>query len=187
MHASTLPPGLLLALDDGTQLELPADALERQQDGGLRLDLSEARLRELIGDRRVVIPVTREEIAVQTRVVETGGGVRVRKHVIERSQPVVLPVFREAVDVERVPVNQIVEQAPGVHNDGDTIVVPLCEEVLVVEKRLFLKEELRITRRRTRTEHVENVVLRSEDVTVERLDEPAPPASEAREMPAGGR
>ena len=52
----------------------------------------------------------------------------------------------------------------------DVTVVPVLEEVLVVEKRLVLKEELHI-RRRIETEAVEvPVTLRKQRAVIERLD-----------------
>jgi stress response protein YsnF len=50
------------------------------------------------------------------------------------------------------------------------MIVPLLEEVLVVEKRLVLKEELRITKRQHKTRKPQRVTLRSEEVRVEHLD-----------------
>jgi hypothetical protein len=50
-------------------------------------------------------------------------------------------------------------------------VVPVLEEVLVVERRLRIKEELHITRIRREERHVESVLLKSEQVSVERFDE----------------
>jgi uncharacterized protein (TIGR02271 family) len=72
------------------------------------------------------------------------------------------------VIVERVPVGRVVEAAPQVRSEGDTMVVPVLEEVLVVEKRLMLKEEVRITLRRVAETSQQRVTLRSEEVVVER-------------------
>jgi hypothetical protein len=47
----------------------------------------------------------------------------------------------------------------------------VLEEVLVVERRLRIKEELHITRIRREERHVESVLLKSEQVSVERFDE----------------
>jgi len=47
----------------------------------------------------------------------------------------------------------------------------VLEEMLVVEKRLVLKEEIRITRRRTTETEQARVVLSEEQVTIERIDE----------------
>jgi stress response protein YsnF len=76
----------------------------------------------------------------------------------------------EMVEVTRVHVDKVVEIAPEIRTDGDMTIVPVLEEVLVVEKRLVLKEELHI-RRRAKTEAVEvPVTLRKQRAVVERLD-----------------
>jgi stress response protein YsnF len=62
-------------------------------------------------------------------------------------------------------------EAPATRYEGDTLVVPVLEEVLVVERRVRIKEELRITRRQ-REEHChDTVVVRSEHVSIERFDD----------------
>ena len=64
------------------------------------------------------------------------------------------PLFREDCDVERVPIKRMIDQPAEVRQEGDTLIIPLMEEVLVVEKRLMLREELHIRRRReTKAEH----------------------------------
>jgi stress response protein YsnF len=74
------------------------------------------------------------------------------------------------VIVERVPINHIVEGPVSVRSEGDTLVISLLEEVLVVEKRLLLKEEVRITRRRVDTHAPQRVTLRREDAVVKRIN-----------------
>jgi uncharacterized protein (TIGR02271 family) len=80
------------------------------------------------------------------------------------------PLLEEEVEVERVAINRIVDGPLPVRYEGDTMIVPLLEEVLVVEKRLVLKEELRITKRQHKTRKPQRVTLRSEEVRVEHLD-----------------
>jgi uncharacterized protein (TIGR02271 family) len=79
------------------------------------------------------------------------------------------PLFREEVIIEHVPINRFVEEAIPLRSEGDTIIVSLLEEVPVVEKRLMLKEELRITVRRVEARKPTSVTLRSEEATVERI------------------
>jgi len=50
------------------------------------------------------------------------------------------------------------------------MIVPILEEVVVVEKRLMLKEELHISKQRIETHKPQRVTLRSEEVNVERID-----------------
>jgi len=119
------------------------------------------------------VPVVREELAVGKRTVETGEGIRVTKTVSERQQVVDEVLAKEDVAVERVSVNRVVDAAniPGIRQEGSTIIVPVLEEILVVEKRTFVKEELRITSTRREVREPEKFVLRSEEVSVERFDE----------------
>ncbi|MDF2689253.1 MAG: hypothetical protein K0Q80_2218 [Microvirga sp.] len=75
---------------------------------------------------------------------------------------------QEDVEVTRVPVDKVVDTAPQIRTEGDVMIVPVLEEVLVVEKRLVLKEELHI-RRRVSAETVElPITLRKQRAIVER-------------------
>jgi uncharacterized protein (TIGR02271 family) len=116
------------------------------------------------------IPLVEEEAHVGKRT-RTTGRVRIRTEVDEVEQLVAAELMQERVEVERVPVDRIVDAAPPVRTEGDVTIVPVLEEVLVVEKRLVLKEELRIRRsRRQETEEIP-VRLRKQRAVVERLDE----------------
>jgi uncharacterized protein (TIGR02271 family) len=62
----------------------------------------------------------------------------------------------------------VVDHAPEVRTENGVTIVPILEEVLVVEKRLVLKEELHI-RKQVATENVEvPVELRKQRAVVER-------------------
>ena len=123
------------------------------------------------------IPVIAEELAVGTRVVDTGRGVRIHKAVVEQPVAIDERLGRDEVEIRHVPVDRIVapDEAPANRYEGDTLVVPVLEEVLVVERRVRIKEELHITRIRREEHHQETVVLRAEQVSVERFDESGTP------------
>ena len=113
-----------------------------------------------------VIPVLRETVRISKREVETGRVV-VHKTVTERDEAIEMLLTRTDVSVERIPVNRVVTEAPGSRQEGDTLIIPILEEMLVVEKRLMLKEELHIRKDNSeRTVH-ETVRLRSEEVRIE--------------------
>jgi stress response protein YsnF len=82
----------------------------------------------------------------------------------------------EMVEVTSVPVGREIDHAPEVRTENGVTIVSVVEEVLVVEKRLILKEELHI-RRVIRTEDVEiPVELRKQKAEVEHIssdDEPS--------------
>lgn len=119
----------------------------------------------------VTVPVMREEVDVTTRVVDTGRGVRVTRNVVEQPAEIREQLWHEELDVQRVAVDRVVAEAPPSRYEGDVLVVPVLEEILVIEKRFRIKEELRITRVRKQQEYRETVPLRVEDVQVEAFDE----------------
>ena len=166
---------VLVQLEDGGQVFVPLTALSRQEDGSysLSLDPGEFERRRLmssdVGGESFVVPLMVEELDVQKRKIETGR-VRISKIVREREELVDEPLLREEVIIERVPINRFIEQAIPVRYEGDTMIVSLFEEVPVVEKRLMLKEELRITRRQIEAHKPVRVTLRSEEAVVERRD-----------------
>ena len=121
----------------------------------------------------LTVPVIEEQLEIGTHTVDLGRGVRIHKTVAEHPVTLDERLLKDDVAVERVPVGRLVDpaDAPATHYEGDTLVVPVLEEVLVVERRVRIKEELRITRRQ-REEHVhDTVVLRSEHASIERFDE----------------
>jgi stress response protein YsnF len=126
---------------------------------------------------QVRIPIVEEQLEVGTRTVETGRGVRIHKTVTEQPVSIDERLLRDAVEVRRVEVDRIValDQAPAVRYEGETLVVPVLEEVLVVERRLRIKEELHITRARREERFQQTVMLKSEQVSVERFDEAGAP------------
>lgn len=121
----------------------------------------------------IITPLLREELQVGKQVVDTGKGVRVHKTVTEREQSVEVPLAHDELVVERRPVGRIVDAAnvPTAHYEGETLVVPVLEEVLVLQKQLRLTEEVRITRHRHETRTTQSATLRQEQVDVERFDE----------------
>ena len=164
-------------LDDGREFRAPRQMFHRQADGSFELALGHtdlARLTAALGSDAKdvnVIPIVAEEVQVGKRTVETGR-VRVTKVVREQEQVVDQPLLREEVTVERVPVNRTLEGPVEVRTEGDTLVIPLVEEVVVIEKRLVLKEEVRVARRAVQVREPQTVTVRSEDVKIERTEGP---------------
>jgi uncharacterized protein (TIGR02271 family) len=114
-----------------------------------------------------VVPIVEETVSVTKRAVPTGR-VRIHTAVEERSELVRADLEREHVEVERVPLNREVAAMPAVRHEGDVMIVPVVEEVLVIEKRLVLKEELHIRTVRSVERVEEPIVLRRTVASVER-------------------
>lgn len=116
-----------------------------------------------------IIPVVEESLVVSKRIVDRGG-VRITKLVHEQEELIDELLRHDRVTVERVPVNKPVDHAPTVRRDGDTLVIPVLEEVLVIEKRLMLKEEIRVTTQRVSQRQPQSVTVRREEAVIERIE-----------------
>ena len=126
---------------------------------------------------RQVIPLVEETARISKREV-VSGKVRVRTEVDSVEQVLRESLTDETVEVNRVPIDRRVEQIPEIRTENGVTIVPILEERLVIEKQLFLKEELHI-RRDVTTETVEvPVTLRSERAVVERFDANGQPLPE---------
>ena len=121
----------------------------------------------------LVLPLHVEEIAVSRRKIETGV-VRVVTVTRTREQQVDEALTHERVEITRVPVGRIVDSVPDIREDGDLTIMPVIEEVVVVERRLMLKEEVHIRRVRTSEHHIETVTLREQDAVITRLPAAGP-------------
>lgn len=122
-----------------------------------------------------IVPIAEEVVRVDKRESVTGK-VRVRTRVEVETEMVRAALATEDVEVSRVPVDRPVDHMPAIRTEDGVTIVPVVEEVLVVEKRLVLKEELHI-RRNIRHDNFEiPVELRKHRVEVDRT-----PAAEDRE------
>ena len=175
-------PQLVIVFADGSQLVVPEDVLIAQPDGTYLLRLHQTALVKEVTkasgvEEPLVVPVVAEELTVEKRQV-TRGTVRIHTRVETREEVVDEPLLHEEIAVERVPVNALVEgEAPIPHYENEVFVIPILEEVLVVQKRLFLKEEVRVTRRSTTMSKPQQVTLRREVVEIERIAPSEPSAS----------
>lgn len=113
----------------------------------------------------VTLPVVQEQLHVGTRTDEVGA-LRVRVLTEAHSETLQQPLVSEHVQVERVPVGVTVAQPRAPWTDGEVLVVPVYEEV--IERRLVLKEEIRLHRVRSSALHTEQVSLQRQRAVVER-------------------
>jgi stress response protein YsnF len=106
------------------------------------------------GEESFAIPVFEEQMGFQTRVVDLGH-VHIQKKVEELVDERTLSLRHQEVQVDHVPVDRIVPEIIEPYMDGDVYVIPVIEEEIVVERRLRLKEFMRVSR--TVAEHPETV------------------------------
>jgi uncharacterized protein (TIGR02271 family) len=175
----------LVRFQNGKQVIVPSTLLKGHEDGRYRLMVS---VEELLANQEqtdtwlhtsrgpsgdggeglsFVTPIIEEGVRIQTRTVETER-VELHKTVHERTEVVDEPLHIEEVEIERVAINQIVEEPVAIRHEGDTTIIPLLEEVLVIEKRLVLREEIHIKKLHKEVHDPQEVLLREERVEVVR-------------------
>ena len=120
-----------------------------------------------------VLQLHAEQIKINRQVRETGHvtvstTTRTHDHLVDEL------LTSERVEIEHVVIDRMVDEVPAVREEGDTIIIPIVEEVVVVERRLMLKKEVRITRVRSVHRHHETVQLRSQEAVVSRIAVNAP-------------
>lgn len=115
----------------------------------------------------VRLPLVDETAVIGKQTVETGR-VRVRTEIDEREELLRDLLMREDVQIERVAIGRQIDEIPAPRQEGDVTVIPIIDEVAVVEKRLVLREELRIVRVRSVEPVEQRVTLRSTRAIVER-------------------
>ncbi len=164
---------IIITYDGDRHVQVPIDLVQQQANGTYHLPLQlrnlEATTEQRSDTQETVIPVIQEEVQVGKQAVELGR-VRITKTVQVDEEIVNAFLKQERVHVERVPFEEIVEKAPQVRYEGETLVIPVVAEVIVVEKRLLLKEEVRVHRYSEEIHHQEPVTLRREEISVDRTE-----------------
>ncbi len=119
-----------------------------------------------------VLPLAEERATVATREVETG---RVRVALTTETETVIAreTLRGRRIEIERVPIGRTLpegEPPPQSREEGgDTLVIPVVEEVAVVVKRLVLREEVRLRFVHTEEPFAQEVAVRRQRATVERI------------------
>jgi uncharacterized protein (TIGR02271 family) len=109
----------------------------------------------------------REEELVARKDLRELGEIRVRTQVEELPGRLEVEALREEVEVEHVPVGQVVSERVSPWEENGTLVVPVYEEQLVVVKRLVLREQLRVRRVGTTERRLIEDTLRRERLVIE--------------------
>ncbi len=132
--------------------------------------------RALSRQEDIVVPLATEEVVVSRRQLDRST-VRVATVTSSQKQRVEEILTHEHVEVARVPIGRFVDAVPPVREEADRTVLPVVEERVVIERRLFLKEEVHVVRVRTAELHVETVELRQQEAVISRT---SPSADEDR-------
>ena len=114
-------------------------------------------------------PLYAEDLTVSKRQI-AGDMVQVSTVTRENESLVDETLNHERVQIDRIPVGRQVDAVPPVRQEGDTTILPVVEETVVVERRLILKEEIHIRRLHVSERHQEAVILRKQEAVITRIE-----------------
>jgi uncharacterized protein (TIGR02271 family) len=129
---------------------------------------SEPRSSSADSDDDVELTLAAEKLVVGKEAIETGR-LRVTKQTHTREAVVDENLLSERAEIETIPIGRQILEMPSIRQEGETTIIPIVEEVLHTERRLILKEEVRITRRRTTEQFHDSVTLRYQEAVISRV------------------
>lgn len=165
----------LLVRNEDALVTVPAELIAKVvSPTEVRLAVTRDAVRRRIGaaastadDRdQVRVPIHEERLRTTIEPIDLGE-VRIHKTVEHVPETVTRLVEREELEIERVPLDRLLDQPVEPYRDGEWLVVPVMEEVLVVTRQLVLTEEVRIRTKRVTEEQEVYEVLRREHVSIE--------------------
>lgn len=115
------------------------------------------------------IPVIEEQVFIGKQEVTTGK-VIIAKTIEEQEKELTLTTMREHCEVNRVPAGYYVDDIPDVRYEGDTMIIPVLREEAVVVKKIYLVEELHVTRTKEESTETRKVMVRKENFDVSRQE-----------------
>ncbi len=113
------------------------------------------------------IPIIKEEVIVGKKTVETGR-ITVEKRVGFTDRVIELPLTETHYEEKRVTFNHQVDELPKTRTEGDTLIIPVVREEIVMTKRIVLLEEIHLTKVVSREDRSETVRLHQESITIKR-------------------
>ena len=128
----------------------------------------------------VVVPICQEQASVTKRRIVTGR-VKVSRVTHQSEKLLTETLAQQQVKIDRIPIGKLIKAVPKIRKQGDAIIIPIVEEIPVVELRLVLIEEVWVRRIRSKENHRERVLLRCQEAVITRDPVEPPVALEAAE------
>jgi stress response protein YsnF len=116
----------------------------------------------------IAIPLAEERARVTTRSVSRGR-VRIAAKTETIKEPIEAELREDAVSVRRVPVGREIKEPPSVRSEGDVTIIPVVKEVLHIERRLVLVEEIHVATTKRQRVVKGSVPLRRQRVEINHL------------------
>lgn len=158
---------LTVRLENNSLVMVPIRYLQRKNEDRYFLAMSFRDLEKAPEPPVSTIPVIEETPVIRKKKVDTEQ-VRIRKTVQQTPKIVEESLAREEVRIERKTVNELRQEPAQPRTEGNVYIIPVQEEILVVEKKILVREEIRIEKIHVQHNEKVTVQLRSEEVTIDR-------------------
>ncbi|WEZ85976.1 DUF2382 domain-containing protein (plasmid) [Rhizobium sp. 32-5/1] len=116
------------------------------------------------------IELIEESVSVEKECVLTGR-VRVSTSSTAVEELVQATLAGTRVEVTRERIDREITAVPEPRVEGNTTIIPVVEEIVIIEKKLVLVEEIRVRQIATSEDIALPVTLRKQTAIVERIDE----------------
>jgi uncharacterized protein (TIGR02271 family) len=130
------------------------------------------------GSGEIRLPLIEERVQVDIRQADLGE-IDVHKTVESIEETWFEPVDHEEVEIDRIKVTRYIDAPEQPHQEGEWLIVPVIEEMIVVQKQLVVVEEIRIRKHRVTEQQEIRETVRRERASVEDRRGSAMPKSEA--------
>jgi len=123
------------------------------------------------------LPLVEEVVHVAKQEVSAG---KVRVHTVVHTEEKFVreTLEQHTVEVTRIPKNEVIDVVPTVRTENGVVIVPVFEEIVVVETKLVLKEEVHIRTKMSQDTVEFHVPIRKQEAVVERLHTDGKPVME---------
>lgn len=120
-------------------------------------------------DKSKTIPVIEEKLNIDIQSVEKSK-THISKQVHEENVTVDIPLIHENIEIQRVAKNISIDTPPEVRYEGNTMIIPIIKEEVIIQKKLVLVEEVHVTKHKTEVHEPKQVKLRKEEIRLDKTD-----------------
>ena len=124
-------------------------------------------LKENFQAQEIVIPVVEETVVVDKEVFESEK-IFIRKTIKTENVNINIPLINDVCEIHYVPSDKVFDSYPLSRQVGDTMIIPIVKEILVIKKKYQMTQEIHVTKIKTSTPFLQQIELKKEQVKVER-------------------
>lgn len=113
------------------------------------------------------IPIYREEVHINKETVITGT-VNIKRNTLHRHIAVKESMHNQDVTVDVVPIGKYIDSIPHTSEQDGMTIIPVYEEHIQIVKRIYLKEEVRISKKETEHPFEQQIDLKHQVISITR-------------------